>query len=254
MYNACTVHGRHGSYLKLSCLILVAVDKRESAVVVVDERASPFVGIHHVLRLWNHDRLEVTLWHAVFIGADVPAHAIVHPGQLARLEHLALDTCLELLALARAGWALFAPLARVLTLLRLLAPTLPALALAVPAAQLVDVLPERSDAGLVAGLALARGVPGILDIGYWILDWDIVPLHVPLGVALALAAHALAVVGARAQLPVVTVAREVVALTVVAGDHLEIIYQDEWSEEQEMTQAVSHKCIEKRGQWHFAFD
>ena len=226
MDNACTVHGRHGSYLKLSCLILVAVDKRESAVVVVDERASPFVGIHHVLRLWNHDRLEVTLWHAVFVGADVPAHAIVHPGQLARLEHLALDTCLELLALARAGWALLAPLPRVLTLLRLLAPTLPALALAVPAAQLVDVLPERSDAGLVAGLALARGVA----------------LHVPLGVALALAAHALAVVGARAQLPVVTVAREVVALTVVARDHLEIIYQDEWSEMREMTQAVSH-CI-----------
>ena len=213
MDNARTVHGRHGSYLKLSCLILVAIDKRESAVVVVDERASPFVGIHHVLRLWNHDRLEVTLWQAVFVGADVPAHAIVHPGQLARLEHLALDTCLELLALARAGWALLAPLPRVLTLLRLLAPTLPALALAVPAAQLVDVLPERSDAGLVAGLALARGVP----------------LHVPLGVALALAAHALAVVGARAQLPVVTVAREVVALTVVARDHLEIIYQDEWS-------------------------
>ena len=79
------------------------------------------------------------------------------------------------------------------------------------------------------------------------MDWDIVPLHVPLGVALALAAHALAVVGARAQLPVVTVAREVVALAVVARDHLEIIYQDEWSEEQEMTQAVSHKCIEKRG-------
>ena len=240
MYNACTlyVHGRHGSYLKLSCLILVAIDKRESAVVVVNERASPFVGIHHVLRLWNHNGLEVTLWHAVFIGADVPAHAIVHPGQLARLEHLALDTCLQLLALARAGWALLAPLARVLTLLRLLAPTLPALALAVPAAQLVDVLPERSDAGLVAGLALAGGVP----------------LDLPFGVALALAADALAVVGARAQLPVVTVAREVVALTVVAGDHLEIIYQDERSEMREMTQAVSHKCIEKRGQWKTTFD
>ena len=203
---ACTVHGKHGSYLKLSCLILVAIDKRESTVVVVDERASPFVGIHHVLRLWNHDRLEVTLWHAVFVGADVPAHAIVHPGQLARLEHLALDTCLELLALARAGWALLAPLPRVLTLLRLLAPTLPALALAVPAAQLVDVLPEGSDAGLVAGLALASSVP----------------LHVPLRVALALAAHTLPVVWARAELSVVTITREVVALAVVARNHLKM--------------------------------
>ena len=62
----------------------------------------------------------------------------------------------------------------------LLAPALPTLALPVPAADLVDVLPERCEAGLVAGPALAGRVA----------------LHVPLRVALAPATHALTMVKA----------------------------------------------------------
>ena len=62
----------------------------------------------------------------------------------------------------------------------LLALALPTLALPMPAADLVDVLPERCEAGLVAGPALAGRVA----------------LHVPLRVAPALAAHALPVVRA----------------------------------------------------------
>ena len=46
--------------------------------------------------------------------------------------------------------------------------------------------------------------------------------HVPLRVAHALAADALAVVGARAEEAVVAVARKVVALAVVAGHHLHV--------------------------------
>ena len=62
----------------------------------------------------------------------------------------------------------------------LLAPALPTLALPVPAADLVDVLPERCEAGLVAGPALAGRVA----------------LHIPLRVALAPATHTLPVVRA----------------------------------------------------------
>ena len=62
----------------------------------------------------------------------------------------------------------------------LLAPALPTCALPAPAADLVDVLPERCEAGLVAGPALAGRVA----------------LHVPVRVALALATHTLPVVRA----------------------------------------------------------
>ena len=62
----------------------------------------------------------------------------------------------------------------------LFAPALPTCALPASAADLVDVLPERREAGLVAGLALAGRVA----------------LHIPLGVALAPATHALPVVRA----------------------------------------------------------
>ena len=191
-------------HLKFSSFVLVTIYECKSTVVVVDECASSLVCVHHVLCFWNHNRVELALWFPCLVCADVPSHAIIGPHQLSGLENLALDAGLQLLTLARAGRALLAPLPAVLTLLRLLAPALPALALTVPAAQLVDVLPEGRDAGLVAGLALAGGVT----------------LHLPLGVALALAAHALPVIGPGTKFPVVTITGEVVAFAVVARDHL----------------------------------
>ena len=191
-------------YLKFSSFILVSIDKCESTIVVVNECASSLVSLHHVLCLWNHNGVELALWFPVFVRADVTSHPILCPGQLPGLENLALDAGLELLTLSRAGGTLLAPLPAVLPLLRLLAPAFPALALTVPTAQLVDMLSEGGDASLVAGLTLA----------------SCVPFHLPLGVALALAAHALPVVRARAELSVVTIAREVVALTEVARNHL----------------------------------
>ena len=113
---------------------------------------------------------------------------------------MALDTGLQLLALVIAGWALLAPPPTVL----LLTPALPTLALPVPAAHLHDVLPKGGNAGLVAGPALAGRVA----------------LHVPLGVAVALATHALSVVLPRAYLSVVTIAAIVIAFTVIAKYHL----------------------------------
>ena len=113
---------------------------------------------------------------------------------------MALDTGLQLLTFAIAGWALLAPPPTVL----LLAPALPTLALPVPAAHLHDVLPKGGDAGLVAGPALAGRVA----------------LHVPLGLAVALAAHAISVELTRANLSVVTIAAIVIAFTVIAKNHL----------------------------------
>ena len=78
--------------------------------------------------------------------------------------------------------ALLAEPSRVLRVLRLQTLALPADALPVPGADLADVLAVGRDAGVVSGPALAGGVPG----------------HVPLGEALATAAHALAVVLASA--------------------------------------------------------
>merc|ERR1719412_3419334 len=181
-------------HLQLPSLVLVAVHEGEPAVVIVNEGAEPLVILHEVLRLLHDLRLE---------GAEaalVHAPLVLLAHELAGAEHLALDTRLELLALAGAGGAVLAVLAAVLTLLRLLALALPALAGPVARAELVDVLAVGRDAGLVAGAALAGGVA----------------LHVPLGVALALPAHTLAVVRPRAQLAVVAVAAEVVALAVVS--------------------------------------
>ena len=195
---------RNDRNLQLPSLVLVAVDEGKAAVVVVYEGAGPLVPVDHVLGLGHHYGGEGTLRLPRLVGADEAAPAVVVVEELPRLEDLALDARLELFALAGAGGALLAPPAAVLPLLRLLAPALPALARPVAGAQLVDVLAEGRDAGLVAGLALAGGVA----------------LHLPLGVTLAVAADALAVVGPGAQLAVVAVAGEVVALAVVAGHDL----------------------------------
>jgi len=72
----------------------------------------------------------------------------------------------------------------------------------VAGAKFVDVFSVGSDASFVRSLALASSVARI----------------VPLRVADALSAHALAVIRTRAQFAVVTVAGEVVAFAIVAGN------------------------------------
>ena len=165
------------SYLKFSCLISVAIDKCESAPVVVKKCANSLVFIHHLLCLWDHHRAEFALWLPGFIRTD-----ILCPGQVARLENLALDARFQVFTLVRAGETLLAPLTTVLPLLRLLAPALPTLALPVLAADLSNVPSKRRDASVVGGLALTGGEA----------------LHVPLRATLALPANACPMVLTRA--------------------------------------------------------
>ena len=138
--------------LKLSSHVVVAVDKGEPALVIIDVCTESLIFIYEVLRLLN--------WPQTVIQSEGTLGALLQIIlERSGLEVLALDAGLELLALARTGGTVLAVLAAVLTLLSLLALALPALAGPVAGAELVDVLPVRCDAGLVTGPTLAGGVP-----------------------------------------------------------------------------------------------
>ena len=131
---------------------MITINKSGSTIIIVNKCAKSLVILDQVLGLLNNLRLERTEAALVHAPLVLLAHQLPGP------EHLALDAGLELLALAWAGGAVLAVLAAVLTLLRLLALALPTLTRPVARAQLVDVLTVRSDAGLIAGPALAGRV------------------------------------------------------------------------------------------------
>lgn len=134
-------------------------------------------------------------WHKQ--RAILRAHLLVLAHR-SRLVHLALHTVLELVTPSGARGTLLAVLAGVAALLRRLAHTLATHALSVARA---DLASRWVRAGLVGCQAVARGPS-------------------PLAVAHTRPAIARAMVWARAQQTVVAIAREVVALTELARNHL----------------------------------
>ena len=135
-------------YLELARLVVVAVDKGEPALVIIQVCTQALVLVDKVLRLL--DNLEPVVGVKGTLVALLHTPLIPHPMEQPRAEHLALDAGGELVTFTRAGGAVLAVLAAVLTFLRLLALTLATLAGPVSRAQLVDELAIRGDASLVA--------------------------------------------------------------------------------------------------------
>lgn len=169
-------------------LTLFAVLELEPAVVLVEERAHLLVLALIDLHLLHADGGE---GRAV---AGTIVHVLEHPGMV----HLALDTVLQFLAAARARGALFAMSAGVPPLFvhRTLADA--ALADTVSGTDLSAAGRHAGVVGGLAGAACAR----------------------PAGLADAAAAVAGTVIGAGAQLVLVPLATEVIALAERARDHL----------------------------------
>jgi len=184
--------------LKLTSLILVAIDKGEPAVIVINKCTQSLIILNKIFCLLNHLRNKRTL--GTLVNTPFIHLSVKFPGE----EDLTLDTRLEFLTLARTCWTIFTVFTRILSLLRLLTLTFSTLTSSMTRAEFVDVFSVWRDAGLRAGPTLAGRVA----------------LHVPLGVTLTLATDALPVVRTGAELAIVTITAEVVTLAIVTGHDL----------------------------------